>query len=387
MASTLPLQGLTILEIGHTVAAPYAGMILAELGADVIKVETPGSGDYSRGMPPFRDGKSAVYQVLNRGKRSIAVDLANPADAARVKQLILDEVDVIVHNLKFGAMAKLGFGAPALLEAKPSLIYCNIGAFGAVGPMRDRPGYDPLVQAFGGLMSIMGEDGRAPVRVGVSITDMAAGLWSVIGIQAAYVERERTGRGGVVDTSLAETALAWLAYHFSSYFVSGVQPKREGSGLAQIVPYQAFATSDAYVMVAAGNDNLFRKLCIALGREELASDPRFATNKERCANRAELIPMLEAVFATAPASAWLSRLAVQDVPCSPINTIDQVVEEPQVKALGMFQLSPDRTETLLGLPLSFDGVRPPFRRGAPELGAHTDEVLRAVTDSPGVASR
>lgn len=375
MLSSHPLQGITVLEIGHTVAAPYAGMILAELGADVVKVETPGSGDYSRGMPPFREGKSSVYQALNRGKRSICVDLADPNQADVLRKFIVDKVDVIVHNLKFGAMAKLGFGAPELLAAKHSLIYCNIGAFGAVGPMRNRPGYDPLVQAFGGLMSIMGEDGRPPVRVGVSITDMAAGLWSVIGIQAACFERERTGHGGVVDTSLVETALAWLAYHFSAYFVSGTVPKREGSGLAQIVPYQAFATADAYIMVAVGNDNLFRKFCIALDREELASDPRFATNKERCVNRAQLIPMLEQIFATASASEWLHRLGAQDVPCSPINTIDQVLEEPQTKALGIFQLSPDRKETLLGLPLSFDSVRPPFRRGAPDLGAHTSDIL------------
>lgn len=375
MLSSHPLQGITVLEIGHTVAAPYAGMILAELGADVIKVEAPGGGDYSRGMPPFRDGKSSVYQALNRGKRSICVDLADPVQADVLRKLIVDKVDVIVHNLKFGAMAKLGFGAPALLAAKHSLIYCNIGAFGAVGPMRNRPGYDPLVQAFGGLMSIMGENGRPPVRVGVSITDMAAGLWSVIGIQAACLERQRTGQGGVVDTSLVETALAWLAYHFSAYFASGTLPRREGSGLAQIVPYQAFATADAYIMVAVGNDNLFRKFCIALHREELANDPRFATNKERCANRAQLIPTLEQIFATASAAEWLERLGAQDVPCSPINTIDQVLEEPQTKALAIFQLSPDRQETLLGLPLSFDSVRPPFRRSAPELGADTGDIL------------
>lgn len=376
MSTSHPLEGITVLEIGHTVAAPYAGMILAELGADVIKVESPNGGDYSRGMPPHRDGKSSVYQALNRGKKSICVDLGDSLQAETVRQLIIDRIDVVLHNLKFGAMAKLGFGAPELLALKPSLVYCNIGAFGAVGPMRNRPGYDPLVQAFGGLMSIMGEDGRPPVRVGVSITDMAAGLWSVIGIQAACLERVRTGRGGVVDTSLVETALAWLTYHFSAYFVSGAVPRREGSGLAQIVPYQAFATSDAYVMVAVGNDNLFRKFCAALERADLAGDPRFATNKERCANRAELIPMLEAIFATAPASEWLRRLGAQDVPCSPINTLDQVLEEPQTKALGIFQTSPDRKETLLGLPLSFDGVRPPFRRGAPELGAHTEEILR-----------
>lgn len=379
MSSTSPLQGITIVEVGHTMAAPYAGMILAELGADVVKVESPHGGDYSRGMPPFRDGKSAVYQALNRGKRSVAVDLTRPEDAARLRRFVLDKADVIVHNLKFGAMARLGFGSAELLAAKPSLIYCNIGAFGAVGPMRSRPAYDPLVQAFGGLMSIMGEDGRPPVRIGVSIVDMAAGLWSVIGIQAACLERQRTGRGGVVDTSLIETALAWLAYHFSCYFVSGVMPKREGSGLAQMVPYQAFAASDAYLMVAAGNDNLFRKLCVAIGSEELGTDPRFAANKDRVANRTVLIGLLESIFATAPAAEWLERLGALDVPCSRINSIDQVVADPQTQALGMFQEAPDRSETLLGLPLSFDGVRPPFRMTAPALGAHTSEILNSLS--------
>jgi crotonobetainyl-CoA:carnitine CoA-transferase CaiB-like acyl-CoA transferase len=378
MSNAHPLKGITVVEIGHTMAAPYAGMILAELGADVIKVETPGAGDYSRGMPPFRGKKSAVFQALNRGKRSIAVDLSDPESAQQLRALIVDRADVLVHNLKFGAMTKLGLGPVELLSAKPSLIYCNIGAFGAVGPMRERPGYDPLMQAYSGLMSIMGEDGRPPARVGVSITDMATGLWSVIGILAACIERTTTGRGRVIDASLLETALAWLAYHLSSYFVTGTLPRREGSGLAQMVPYQAFATQDAYVMVAAGNDNLFRKLCKALEREELTSDPLFATNKERCANRTQLIELLETIFESAPSATWLSRLAEHGVPCSPINTIDRVIDDPQINALGILQSSPDGEETLIGLPLSFDGERPPFVRAAPALGAHTSEILSST---------
>ena len=379
MSSTQPLQGICVIEIGHTVAAPYAGMILAELGADVIKVENPQTGDYSRGMPPFRDGKSAVYQALNRGKRSITVNLSDARESERLRALIVEKADVLIHNLRFGAMDKLGFGAERLLAQKPSLVYCNVGAFGATGPLRDRPGYDPLVQAFSGLMSLMGEEGRAPVRVGVSITDMAAGLWAAIGILAACLETRRTGRGGVVDTSLYETGLGWLAYHFSSYFASGSLPRKEGSGLAQIVPYQAFATRDAYIMVAAGNDGLFRKLCTTVGRDDLANDPRFATNKQRVANRVALIGMLEEIFAAQSAQHWLERLTANDVPCSAINTIDQVVEHPQTKALGMFQQSPDGTETLLGLPLTFDGIRPAFRKSAPELGQDNDDLLQART--------
>lgn len=375
MSTTHPMRGITVIEIGHTVAAPYAGMVLAELGADVIKVESPGSGDYSRGMPPFHEGRSAVFQSLNRNKRGISIDMSDADQARQLRALIIDKADVVVHNLKFGAMEKLGFGAAALLEQKPSLVYCNIGAFGRTGPLRERPGYDPLMQAFSGLMSIMGEDGRAPVRVGVSITDMAAGLWAVVGIQAACFERERTGVGGVVDASLFETALGWLTYHFASYFASGTLPKREGSGLAQIVPYQAFATADSYLMVAAGNDNLFRKLCAALGRDDLAADPLFSTNKERVANRVVLIGILEKVFASATTAQWIARLEAAQVPCSPINSFDKVLDDPQTQALGIFQRSPDSKETMLGLPLSFDAVRPAFVRSAPALGEHNGDVL------------
>jgi crotonobetainyl-CoA:carnitine CoA-transferase CaiB-like acyl-CoA transferase len=330
-------------------AAPYAGMILAELGADVIKVEAPETGDYSRGMPPHRDGKSSVYQALNRGKRSICVDLADPAagrDGAQAdcRQGRRDRAQPQVRRDDEARFRRAG---AAGAEACARLLQhrCVRRRWADAQPARIR-------SVGAGLRWPHEHHGRgrpSSGAVGVSITDMATGLWSVIGIQAACFERERTGRGGVVDTSLVETALAWLAYHFSAYFVSGAVPKREGSGLAQIVPYQAFATADAYIMVAVGNDNLFRKFCVALERDELAGDPRFATNKERCANRAELIPMIEAIFATAPASEWLRRLGAQDVPCSPINTIDQVLEEPQTKALGMFQTSPDGKETLLGL--------------------------------------
>ena len=375
MSTTHLLRGITVIEFGHTVAAPYAGMVLAELGADVIKVENPGTGDYSRGMPPFREGRSAVYQSLNRNKRGISVDMADADQARRLRALIIDRADVVLHNMRFGAMEKLGFGSAALLQEKPSLVYCNVGAFGPIGPLRDHPGYDPLMQAFSGLMSIMGEDGRAPVRVGVSITDMAAGLWAVIGIQAACIERERTGKGGVVDASLFETALGWLAYHFSSYFVSGILPRREGSGLAQIVPYQAFATVDGHLMVAAGNDNLFRKLCAALEREDLSADPLYLTNKDRVFNRVPLIGTLEQIFVTKSTAEWIRLLEATQVPCIPINSFDKVLDDPQTKATGIFQRSPDCTETLLGLPLSFDGVRPPFTRSAPGLGEHNKDIL------------
>jgi crotonobetainyl-CoA:carnitine CoA-transferase CaiB-like acyl-CoA transferase len=375
MTTSTPLGGLTVVEIGHTVAAPYAGMVLAELGANVIKVESAG-GDYSRDMPPFRDGQvSAVYQSLNRNKRSVVVDLKDAGQTERLRALILAEADVLIHNLKFGAVDALGLGSDRLLAAKPSLVYCNIGAFGHTGPLKHRPGYDPLMQAYSGIMSLMGEDGRPPVRVGVSITDMASGLWAVIGILAACRERQLTGRGGVVDTSLYETALGWLCVQFASFDASGVVPKKEGSGVAMMVPYQAFRTADSFVMVAAGNDNNFRRLCGAIDRTDLAEDVRFVTNKVRVANRAELIAILEPIFAMRTTAEWLARLEAANVPGSPIHGVDHLADDPQAESLGMIQASPDGTARLLGLPVSFDTVRPAFVRMPPALGEHTEELL------------
>ncbi len=382
MATPFPLRGLTVIEIGHTVAAPYAGMILGELGANVIKVEGPGGGDYSRGMPPFRkDGTSSMFQSLNRGKRSVLIDMKNEDEIRSLRELIVQEADVLIHNLKFGAMEKFGLGAQALCALKPSLVYCNVGAFGHVGPKRNRPGYDPLMQAYAGIMSIMGEDQRPPVRVGVSITDMAAGLWAVIGIQAACRESAITGKGGVVDTSLFETALYWLTVQYASLDTSGVVPKREGSGVAMMVPYQAFETTDSHVMVAAGNDNNFRRLCRALGRLDLVDDSRFALNKDRVTNRAEMLAILTPIFRQRSTEAWLEVLEAAEVPCSPINTLTQLVDDPQAAALGIFQRSPDGNGTVLGLPLSFDTVRPQFQIPAPRLGEHTDEVLGLLRHS------
>jgi crotonobetainyl-CoA:carnitine CoA-transferase CaiB-like acyl-CoA transferase len=380
MSSTTPLSGLVVIEIGQSIAAPYAGMILGELGAEVIKVENPRTGDAARGWgPPFAENAATCFHAVNRGKRGIAVDLADPAEVARLKGLILDRADVLIHNLKFGALDRCGLSAAALLEEKPGLVYCNLGAFGAVGPLRDRPGYDPLMQAYGGLMSLMGEDGRPPVRVAVSIVDLATGMWSVIGILAALDERRRTGSGGVVDTSLYETALAWMTIPIAAHLVNREIPARQGSGVDMIVPYQAFAAADGAIMVAAGNDNLFRRLCAAIGRPELAEDPRFRANKDRVVNRQTLVPILEQMFAAEPIAAWAARLDLAGIPNGPMQTIDQVVADAQTAALGMIQSlsasSGNRPLSLVGLPLSFDGVRPPFVKSAPTLGEDNAETI------------
>jgi len=380
MSSTRPLSGLVAIEIGQSIAAPYAGMILGELGAEVIKVENPRTGDAARGWgPPFTEGAATCFHAVNRGKRGITIDLADPAEVEQLKTLVLDRADVLIHNLKYGALDRYGLSAAALLADKPSLVYCNLGAFGAVGPLRDRPGYDPLMQAYGGLMSLMGEDGRPPVRVGVSIVDLATGMWSVIGILAALQERRRTGRGGVVDTSLYETALAWMTIPIAAHLVNGEIPARQGSGVDMIVPYQAFAAADGYIMVAAGNDNLFRHLCAAVARPDLALDPRFRTNKDRVVNRRSLIPVLEDIFAAEPIAAWGARLDLAGIPNGPMQTVDQVVADAQTAALCMVQLlsagAGENPLSLVGLPLSFDGVRPPFAKPAPALGEANPGIL------------
>jgi crotonobetainyl-CoA:carnitine CoA-transferase CaiB-like acyl-CoA transferase len=381
MSSPHPLSGLTVVEIGHSVAAPYAGMILGELGAEVIKVENPQGGDACRGWgPPFTDGTATAFHAFNRAKRGITIDLGDPAEVDKLRALIRDRADVLIHNLKHGTLYRYGLSADALLAEKADLVYCNLGAFGATGPLRDRPGYDPMMQAYGGLMSLLGEDGRPPVRVGVSIIDIATGMWSVIGILAALQERRRTGRGGVVDTSLYETTLAWMTLPISAYLANGEIPTRHGSGIEQIVPYQAFETADGFMMVAAGNDNLFRRLCAAIDRPGLAEDPRFRTNSDRVVNRRSLIPILSDIFAAAPVAEWVGRLDAEGIPNSPIQTLDQVVADAQTAALGIIQQGPGSPVlSLVGLPLSFDGARPPFAKPAPRLGEDNPEII-----DPGV---
>jgi crotonobetainyl-CoA:carnitine CoA-transferase CaiB-like acyl-CoA transferase len=379
MSSPRPLAGLTVIEIGHSIAAPYAGMILGELGAEVIKVENPKTGDAARGWgPPFAEGAATCFHAVNRAKRGITIDLADPAEVEELRALIRERADVVLQNLKFGALDRYGLSAAALLEAKPGLVYCNLGAFGAVGPLRQRPGYDPLMQAYGGLMSLLGEDGRPPVRVGVSIIDMATGMWAVVGILAALQERQRTGRGGIVDTSLYETALAWMTIPIAEFLVNREIPARHGSGVGMIVPYQAFAAADGHIMVAAGNDNLFRRLASAVGRPSLADDPRFRTNKDRVVNRRLLVPILDDLFRAEPIAAWAARLDRAGIPNGPIRTIDKVVADAQTAALGILQRMPGRALGLVGLPLSFDGVRPALDKLAPTLG-EGDRAIRGRT--------
>jgi crotonobetainyl-CoA:carnitine CoA-transferase CaiB-like acyl-CoA transferase len=374
----LPLAGITVVEFCHSVAGPYAGSILGDLGADVVKVESPGKGDYARDWgPPFAHGTATIFHVLNHNKRGLALDLRDGVTVERLKAFILENADVVLQNMRPGAIDKLGLGAAALRAEKPSLVYCDLGAYGRAGPLREKPGYDPLMQAHGGIMSVTGVDGGEPVRVGVSIVDQGAGMWAAMGVLAALNRRHTTGEGCHVSTSLFETALAWMSPHIGGFLAGGNMRRPLGSGVAEIVPHQAFPTRDGYIMVAAGNDNLFRALSGAIGNSDLAGDARFTTNSKRVENRKVLIPMLEDVFRTGSSSEWQARLDAAGVPAAPIENVSQVVASEQVKALGILQKAPDLDLTLTGLPLEFDGKRPPYRVSAPGLGEHNDLLAPA----------
>lgn len=371
-----PLAGITVVELGHSVAAPYAGLILADLGARVIKVENPSSGDYARGWgPPFWNGTASVFHSLNRGKEGVTVDFGDTGDCEKLRSLILQEADAVIQNLRPGILEKFGLTADALRAEKPALIWCDIGAFGATGPLASKPGYDPLAQASTGIMSVTGEGGRPPVRVGVSLVDMGSGMWAVIGMLAALVARNKSGQGRSVATSLYETGLAWMTVPLAGHAASGEVRKPYGSGTAEIAPYQAFEASDGWLMIAAGNDNLFRKLCGALDLLALASDPDFTTNAARVVNRERLIPQIQAAVGRHTADALGEILDAAGVPNAPLLTTDQVARHPQTRALDMMVRCSDDDIELVGIPLAFDGARPRARTAAPALGQH-NAILR-----------
>lgn len=374
----LPLAGLTIVELGHSVAAPFGGQILASMGATVLKVEAPEKGDDARSWgPPFWHGAAALFQSLNREKLTACIDLKDPEELAALRRFILEHADAVLQNMRPGLVERFGIGGE-LVQEKPSLIYCNVGAFGNIGPLAGRPGYDPLMQAFGGIMSITGEEGQAPVRVGPSIIDMATGMWAAIGILAAVRKRNIDGKGCVVDTSLFETALAWMTVPSALYLASGKVPKRTGSEAAMLAPYKAFKAADGYLIVAAGNDNLFNRLTGALNRPDLVSDPRFRTNSDRVAHREELNALIGDIISGRTRAEWIERIEAAGVPCAPLQDTAEVLGHPQTKALGMLQESPDGKFNIMGLPLRFGGRRPPFRRSPPSLDQHGERYRQVL---------
>ena len=367
----LPLRGLVVVELGHSVAAPFAGKVLADLGATVIKIEKPGTGDDTRQWgPPFWHGDSVTFGVYNTNKLSAAIDIKDEDQRAALRDFIVTKADVVVQNMRAGLVTKYGLDA-GLREQNPRLIYCNMGAFGAKGPLVDKPGYDPMLQAFGGIMSITGEAGRPPVRVGASIVDMSTGMWAVIGILAALTRRNASGEGSVVDTSLYESTLCWVGSAASSFLASGEVPGRRGTEMPFLVPYKIFEASDGYLLIAAGNDNLFARLAEAVGRPEWRDDPRFSTNPARVEHRDLVNAMVQEAIGGRPRAHWLEIFETNRVPSAGLQSIDEVLAHPQTIALEMLQQTPDGRQAFMGTPLSFDGVRPPMERGPPALGADT----------------
>lgn len=373
-----PLAGLLVADLTLNVAGPFCTQILGDLGADVIKLERPGKGDDARAWaPPYWGEESSTFMSLNRNKRSLAVDLKAPEGLAIVRRL-LARADVFVQSLQAGAAEALGLGPAEARALNPRLVYCSITAFGSRGPLRELPGYDALMQAQGGLMSVNGHPGQPPARVGTSIVDMGTGMWAALGILGALRERERTGEGGEVATALFDTALMWSSYHLMNYFASGEVPQPQGSGTQMIVPYEAFPTADGSLMLAAGSDGLFQKVCEALGLGEAARDPRFADNPGRVAHRQALYDLIAAATRGDRTARWVARLRAVGVPCAPILGIDQVAAEPQTEASGMLLHAPHpriADYRSVALPLEWAGRRHGVRRVPPLLGEHTAEVL------------
>jgi crotonobetainyl-CoA:carnitine CoA-transferase CaiB-like acyl-CoA transferase len=373
-----PLAGLFVADLTQNVAGPTCTQILGDMGAEVVKVERPGRGDDARAWaPPYWGEESATFMGVNRNKRSLAVDMKQAEGRAVVERLI-SRADVLVQSLRAGAVEKLGLGWERANAINPRLVYCSVTAFGSEGPLSDRPGYDPLMQARGGILSINGHPGQPPARVPVPIVDIGTGMWAAIAILGALRERDRTGRGANVTTALYETALAWSVLQMNQYFGTGEVPQPQGSGTAMVCPYEAFPTGDAWIMIAAASDALFAKACEALGIEGLARDQRFMDNPARVAHRAELFDALSAVTRGLSSADVLDRLQKAGVPCAPIITLDKVAGEPQTEASGMLVSAkhprlPDYRA--VGLPIRWDGVRPTVSRVPPLLGEHTAEVL------------
>ena len=385
-----PLSHIKVLDMSRVLAAPWAAQNLADLGADVIKIERPVKGDDSRAYaPPFlkdQNGKetkeSAYFCAANRGKRSITVDLTKAEGQKLVRELAA-QADVLLENYKVGDLARYGLGYEDLAKINTGLIYCSVTGFGQTGPYKDRPGYDFMAQGMGGLMSITGEPdsvpGGGPQRCGVPIIDLTTGMYATIAICAALANRAVTGKGQWIDVALLDTTVAYLANQGQNYLATGVSPERIGNAHPNIVPYQTFKTADGAIILACGNDNLFRKFCEAAGCMEFTTDPKFSTNAARVQNRAEITNLLNAVFAKRSTKEWVKLLDDAGVANGPINTLEQVFQEPQVIARGMKIEMPHAVAgkvTLVASPMRFSGTPIKHEVPPPALGQHTDEILR-----------
>jgi crotonobetainyl-CoA:carnitine CoA-transferase CaiB-like acyl-CoA transferase len=383
------LSHLRVLDLSRVLAGPWASQVLADLGAEVIKVERPGTGDETRGWGPpwLRDrrggetAESAYFSSANRGKRSITVDLTRPEGREIVRRLA-GRSDVLLENFKVGALARHGLGYEDLAALNPGLVYCSITGFGQTGPYRNRPGYDFLIQAMGGLMSVTGEPdgapGGGPMKVGVAITDLLTGMYAATAVLAALAHRDRSGRGQRIDLALLDVQVAALANQGAGFLASGRVPDRLGNAHPSIVPYQAFATADGHAVLAVGNDGQFERLCEVAGRPDLARDERFRTNAARVQHRGELVAALAPLLASRPTAAWVAALEAAGVPCGPINDLAQVFDDPQVRHRGMRVEAPHPiagTVPMVGSPIRLSATPVSHEAPPPTLGQHTREVL------------
>lgn len=371
------LEGLKVVEFTQVIAGPFAGAILSDFGADVIKIEKANGGDDGRVTgPAYLNGDSLTFLELNRGKRSFAVDLKQ-ADSLENMHRLIATADVFIHNQRPDVARKFGFDGQSMLAKFPRLIYCQISAFGNAGPLELAPGYESIVQSFSGLASINGFPENQPVRVGSSICDLGSGMWSVIGILAALRKRDQTGEGTIVNASLLETALSWCASSVNNYVNTGAQPKRQGTGFTNMVPYQTFDAADASLVICAGNDRLFAKLADVFGHPEWLADERYKTNRARLKNRAEIIGLISEILKKDTAQKWVASLSEAGVPCCLVQTIPEALAHPQVEEIDIVQAVPDQPLKLVALPLSFNGKRPKFKHVAPRLGDYNDEFAKA----------
>lgn len=375
-----PLAHVRVLDLSRVLAGPWAGQTLADLGAEVIKVERPGAGDDTRAWgPPYLDGttEAAYYLSANRGKKSVTIDMAAPEGQALIRDLAARS-DVVLENFKVGGLKKYGLDHASLAAVNPRLVYCSITGFGQDGPYAHRAGYDFMIQGMGGLMSLTGEADGQPVKVGVAIADLFTGMYATTAILAALAHRDRTGQGQHIDLALLDCQVAMLANQAMNTLTTGTAPTRMGNAHPNIVPYQAFATADGHIILAVGNDAQFARFCQVAGRPDLAGDARFQTNAARVRARAELVPLLEEVLRTRPSADWLAGLEAVGVPCGPINTLDQVFADPQVRHRGMVVPLPHPTAgsvDVVASPIHYSATPLEAGTAPPTLGQHTGEVL------------
>ncbi len=384
-----PLDDLLVIDLSRVLAGPYATMVLADLGARVVKVETPGVGDDARHFPPFMGGKSAYFMSLNRGKESIALNLKDKDDCSIFEDLVA-RADILVENYRPGTMEKLGYGWDKLQELNEQLIYCAVSGFGHSGPYTKRPAYDMVVQGMGGIMSVTGYPDSGPTRVGTSIGDITAGLFGSSGILAALHDRERHGKGAFVDVGMLDCQVAILENAISRYLASGEVPGPLGARHPSITPFEAFATAEGHIIIAAGNDTLFAKLAKALGKPEMASDPGFASNTTRTENSERLRAEVETALAEKSAADWLDIIGNAGVPCGPINDIAQVVTDPHVVSRNMIISAHDEQAgeiRMAGNPIKMTGFDDPAQRpAAPNLDGNREAVEKLIADLPTKAS-